>query len=87
MVLIDTNILIELYRKNGKIVAELQTQIGEENMFVSVVTVGELLYGAKDKQELVNLKNDLGGLITYKIDNHIWDKFVEIRNAIKDLIW
>ncbi len=56
MILCDTNILIEFYKGNSAIVAELQT-IGLAELAVSVITSGELYFGAKDKRELEKIYN------------------------------
>ena len=53
MILCDTNILIEFYKGNQQILDALQ-RIDPTNMAVSVVTVGELYYGARDRRELSN---------------------------------
>jgi len=54
MILCDTNILIEFYKGNSNIVDELQ-KIGLAGLAVSVVTSGELYFGAKDKRELAKI--------------------------------
>jgi tRNA(fMet)-specific endonuclease VapC len=51
MILCDTNILIEFYKGNQQIV-DILHRIGPANMAVSVVTVGELFHGARDRREL-----------------------------------
>lgn len=50
LVLCDTDIIIEFYKENKSIVSELH-EIGQENVAVSVITSGELLYGAFNKEE------------------------------------
>lgn len=45
MILCDTNILIEFYKGDSKIVGTLQ-KIGLSNLAISAVTTGELYYGA-----------------------------------------
>lgn len=57
MILCDTNILIEIYKGNMTIV-EIVKKIGQENIAISDVTRAELLYGARDKKELLTIKND-----------------------------
>jgi predicted nucleic acid-binding protein len=56
MILCDTNILIEFYKGNEPITTTLRT-IGIPNLAVSVITAGELYYGARNKQELKKSKN------------------------------
>jgi tRNA(fMet)-specific endonuclease VapC len=48
LVLCDTNILIEFYRGNEAILANLK-EIGQKNIAISAVTAGELIYGALNK--------------------------------------
>lgn len=61
MILCDTNILIEFYRDNPDVVSAMRG-IGLSNLAVSVITVGELYYGARDQRELTKLKKHLASL-------------------------
>ena len=58
MILCDTDIIIELYRNNESIITELKN-IGEENIAISVITAGELFYGALNKTELKQIERDV----------------------------
>jgi predicted nucleic acid-binding protein len=58
MIICDTNIFIEIFRKNIFIRSELE-KIGVENIIISDVIKAELFYGARDKRELQNIKNYL----------------------------
>jgi tRNA(fMet)-specific endonuclease VapC len=58
MILCDTNILIEFYKGNQEILDALR-RIGPAKMAVSVVTIGELYYGARDRRELTKIQNVL----------------------------
>jgi predicted nucleic acid-binding protein len=49
MILLDTNILIEFYKSNSKVLAEMRA-IGQDAMAISVITQAELYYGAFNKQ-------------------------------------
>ena len=49
MILCDTNILIEFYKGNAVIINELH-EIGLSDLAVSIVTTGELFYGARDTE-------------------------------------
>jgi len=46
VILCDTNILIEFYRGNAGVTGTLSA-IGVSNLAVSVITVGELYFGAR----------------------------------------
>jgi predicted nucleic acid-binding protein len=67
MVLCDTNILIEIYRRNTAVRDELE-RIGHENIAVSDVTRAELFYGAINKTELQMIRKDLARIATLHID-------------------
>jgi predicted nucleic acid-binding protein len=67
MILCDTNILIEFYKDN-KDVAESLRAIGVPNLAVSVITVGELYFGARDKRELLKIKKHLANLKQIPVD-------------------
>ncbi len=55
IVVCDTNIIIEALKLNEAIVAEI-TKIGIKNIAISVLTVAELLFGARDKKEYNKIK-------------------------------
>lgn len=76
-VLCDTNILIELYKGNQAILQEMK-RIGSPNIYISDVTAGELLYGARDKRELEILKNDIASLNCLPIDAGISRLSIEL---------
>ncbi len=77
MILCDTNILIEIYRSNAKII-EVVKQIGQENIAVSDVTCAELLYGARDKKELQIIRKDLNKLTVLPIQSSVSKLAVEL---------
>jgi tRNA(fMet)-specific endonuclease VapC len=51
MILIDTNILIEIYKNNASII-DIVKEIGQNNIAISDITCAELFYGARNKREL-----------------------------------
>ena len=67
MVLCDTNILIEIYRRNVVVREEIE-RIGYEHIAVSDVTRAELFYGAANKAELQIIRKDLKKIPTLYID-------------------
>lgn len=77
LVLCDTNIIIELYKNNAEIISTLR-QIGQENIGISLVTAGELLYGALNKQELNRISKDITHLKTLSIDEPIGSLAIEL---------
>ena len=77
MLLCDTNILIEFYKGNPDVVSELQ-RVGLSDLAVSVITNGELLYDARDKNDLARLQKHLSRLNQIALDADISDKFLEL---------
>jgi predicted nucleic acid-binding protein len=70
MILLDTNILIEAFKRNKRTI-EIIEKIGEENVSISSITQMELYYGALNKGELGKIKKALSNLMLYSIDEHI----------------
>ncbi len=64
MILCDTNILIEFYKNNHRIIEELR-HIGLNQLAISSITQAELYYGAINKNELNKIKRHLGLLHTF----------------------
>lgn len=70
MILCDTNILIEFYKGRADVIQTLSA-VGVSNLAISVITVGELYFGARDKRELRALRNNLSLLLQIPIDEEI----------------
>ncbi len=77
IVLCDTNILIEFYKNNPNIVAQLN-KIGAENIAISAVSAGELLFGALNKREVLAIKKDIEHLILLHTNDLVSKKFMEL---------
>lgn len=77
MILIDTNILIEVYRNNTLIV-ESVIKIGQDNIAVSDITCAELYFGARNKKELQTIAKDLKKLEILSIESEISQKAVAL---------
>ena len=77
MILCDTNILIELYKGNPSVVDALRV-IGPSNLAISVVTMGELYFGAKDKRELRKIQSHLSMLQQVMLDADISTIFITL---------
>lgn len=80
IVLCDTNILIELYKGNSTIVKSLKS-IGQEKIAVSIITTGELLYGALNKKELTQINKDLSQLKILEIGEEISNEFIKLMST------
>ena len=59
MILLDTNILIEIYRDNVNIISIVESI---QEIAVCDVVRAELFYGARNKRELLEISVDLEGL-------------------------
>lgn len=57
MILVDTNILIEIYKNNSTII-DTVIEIGQDNVLVSDVSCAELYSGARNKRELQLISKD-----------------------------
>jgi predicted nucleic acid-binding protein len=77
MILVDTNILIEIYRDN-QLIIDVVRNIGQENIAVSVITNAELMYGARNKIELQTILKDLKKLTVLNLESDISSKFVQL---------
>jgi len=77
MVLLDTNILIEVYRGNFEIINTV-IKIGQQNIAISDVTKSELFFGARNKDELRIIKKDLTKLIGISITEDISNLAVQL---------
>ncbi|WOK08089.1 type II toxin-antitoxin system VapC family toxin [Imperialibacter roseus] len=79
LVLCDTNIIIEFYKENATILEALK-QIGQENIVLSIVSSGELMYGALNKKELNKINQDLFHLKVLDIDKPTCEMFMKLMN-------
>ena len=77
MILCDTNIFIEIYRRNNAVRKVLLDKIGLENVVISDVTRAELFYGAINKTELQMIRKDLSNFRVLHIDPFISKMAVE----------
>ena len=58
MVILDTNIIIELFKNNSEIKENIRG-IGIDNLSISIITIAELYFGAFNKAELSKIKKHL----------------------------
>ena len=77
MILCDTNILIEFYKGNNGVLETLN-RAGLDNLGVSIVSIGELYFGAKDKRELAKLQKHLSVLKQFELDTETSNIFLEL---------
>lgn len=77
MILLDTNILIELYKDNPLVKTALEKQ-GVSNLAISAITAGELYFGARDKRELRKIQKHLALLEQIAVDAEITELFIKL---------
>lgn len=58
MVILDTNIIIELYKGNIEVRAICE-ELGEENLFINSVVASEFYGGVRDKKELTLIQKHI----------------------------
>ena len=77
IVLCDTDVIIEFYRNNDTIISDLK-EIGQQNIAISIITAGELIYGALNKKELRQINKDIDSLNMLNIDKKTCDVFRDL---------
>lgn len=77
IVLVDTNILIEIY-KNNELVKKNIENLQSRGIAISIVSASELVYGAKDKNELRLWMKSIEELVVFKIDEEISQKAFDL---------
>jgi len=77
IVLCDTDVIIEFYKNNVHVISKLKA-IGQENILISTITAGELIYGAFNKKELKQIQKDLKSLTVLDIDEKTCEIFLDI---------
>lgn len=77
LVICDTNIFIEFYKGNSEIIENLH-KIGNNNIALSSVTAGELIFGAFNKTELRNIQKDINELKVLHLNKKISENFISL---------
>lgn len=77
IILCDTDIVIELYRNNQEIIAELH-QIGTNNIAISIISAGELIFGAINKHELRQIQKDIKSLKNIYLNDEAGQTFLHL---------
>ena len=73
MIILNTNIIIELFKGNPE-TKELLENINEETFSISVITGMELYYGAINKRKLNRIKKFLESFDLLLINEEIYQK-------------
>ncbi len=77
MILCDTDVIIEFYKENPRVIKNLRS-IGEQNIAISIITSGELLFGSLNKRELNQIARDIEKLNLIHINKEIGDRFNQL---------
>jgi len=77
MVLFNTNIFIKIYKGNDTVI-ETFKNIGQNSVAISDVTFAELLYGARNKKELILIRKDINNLVVLAISSPISTQAVKL---------
>jgi len=79
---IDTSIVIQIDRQNKKIIEKLKKLVKNHDVFISVITISEILTGSflrEDYEKAINkAKNIMGQFIWIDVDPLIAEKTAEI---------
>ena len=70
MILVDTNIFIEVFKGNSAVFATVQSA-GPENLALSAITAMELYYGALNRLELQRIRKNLSAFHVINISTAI----------------
>ena len=83
MILCDTNILIEVYRKNLNIISILDDIARVRTIVISDVTRAEMLVGARNKNEMQILIKELGQLKSLPVQSEISAGSIQLLTAYR----
>ena len=80
LVLCDTNIIIDFYKEHPDTLKQLQA-IGQNYIAISIVTAGELLFGAFNKEEYQQIRQDIAHLHLLHLDLAIDECFMDLMDT------
>ena len=78
MILCDTNIIIEAYRKNARIISALEDIVRYDIVVISDVTRAEMLVGARNNREMQILVKELGQLKCLPVQSEISTRSIQL---------
>jgi len=82
MVLLDTNILIEIFKKTPSFIDQIRI-IGVNNITISKMSIFEMILGALNKRELKEINSFLSKFSQININEQISDKTFELLNKYR----
>ncbi|SFI38452.1 type II toxin-antitoxin system VapC family toxin [Halpernia frigidisoli] len=77
MIIIDTNIIIEIYKRNEEIISTVE-KLDFDRICISDITVSELYFGARNSKELNFIQKDLQKFQHYSVNEQIPKKAVDL---------
>lgn len=78
MVIIDADVIIELFRKNPLAKSFILNEVGNQNIVLSCITLAEIQQGARDKEDLQHINKLLRQYIVVPINYSISDIFKKL---------
>ena len=82
IILCDTNIFIELFHENNRILQELD-YLGFDRLAISVIAVGEIYYGMR-KRETARTKDLIRKFNLYHLDKETSNLFIQFMLGYRD---
>jgi len=80
LVLCDTNIIIDFYKEHPDTLKQLRA-IGQDCIAISIITAGELLFGALNKEEYQQIRQDIAHLHLLHLDPAIDECFMRLMDT------
>lgn len=77
MVLLDTDVLIELFKKKKSVVTDVKN-IGEQNICITKISVMEMYVGALNKRELNKIRKFLNDFSKIPVSDKVFNKTIEL---------
>jgi predicted nucleic acid-binding protein len=82
IILCDTNIFIELFHENDRMIQELD-YLGFDRLAISVVAAAEIYYGMR-KRETARTKDLIRKFNLYHLDKEISNLFIQFMQGYRD---
>ena len=77
LILCDTNILIDLSKRNPNVIQNLKT-IGTPNVRISAISAGEFIFGALNKADLIKINKALDAITIIQVSEDISEEGIAL---------
>ena len=78
-IIFDTNVLIDISRGNTDVINKVK-KLSPSSLYISAITAGEFLNGARDKDELKLIQHHLEQYTILHLNREISGIFIELMN-------